>query len=352
MELKDIKLKPLLDTLRLEKISDEIYFSKKYSGYVSNSRLGLLYDFENRTPTVDRFFTGFTSGGFSQAFMLGSAIHEMTLQSEYFELSEDIGKPTAKLGAMADELFPIFLQHPVTKEDVIKASDKVDYYKGKITSELVSKVLSSCSEYWKRRQEKELNLSQDKEIIYLDNKSLEITKSCVEALRNNSQVQALLHPKGLFSDPISENEQAILLDVEVECPNGKKFILHLKSKLDNYTIDTETNTIVVNDVKTIGKVVSELDTNIRKFHYSREFAMYIYLLKLCAEKFYNIKNPKIQANYLAVSTVPNFYTKVRPVTYGEIQEGFHEFRTLLKYAAYQIGYKNYSLEDRPSKYQL
>lgn len=349
MELKDIKLTPLLDTLRLEKISDKVYFSEKYSNYVSNSRLGLLNPRQDGNP--DKFFSGlkFTA---SQALALGSAVHELVLQPDSFELSEDVGKPTAKLGVMADELYPIFVERDVTKDDVVKASDKVDYYKGKITKDRANDVISECSNYWTKRKERELGIAQDREIIYLDNKSLEIVKSCVSALNNNKQVQNLLHPKGLLQDPISENEQAILLDVKAECPNGSEFILHLKSKLDNYTIDLETNTIVVNDIKTIGKIVSEIDNNIKKFHYSREFAMYIYLLKLCAEKFYGLVNPKISANYLAVSTIPNFFTKVRPVTYGEIREGFHEFRTLLKYVAYNIGYNNYSLDERPSKYQL
>lgn len=349
MELKDIKLTPLLDTLRLEKISDKVYFSEKYSNYVSNSRLGLLNPRQDGNP--DKFFSGlkFTA---SQALALGSAVHELVLQPDSFELSEDVGKPTAKLGVMADELYPIFVERDVTKDDVVKASDKVDYYKGKITKDRANDVISECSNYWTKRKERELDITQDREIIYLDNKSLEIVKSCVSALNSNKQVQNLLHPKGLLQDPISENEQAILLDVKAECPNGSEFILHLKSKLDNYTIDLETNTIVVNDIKTIGKIVSEIDNNIKKFHYSREFAMYIYLLKLCAEKFYGLVNPKISANYLVVSTIPNFFTKVRPVTYGEIREGFHEFRTLLKYAAYNIGYNNYSLDERPSKYQL
>ncbi len=349
MELKDIKLTPLLDTLRLEKISDKVYFSEKYSNYVSNSRLGLLNPRQDGNP--DKFFSGlkFTT---SQALALGSAVHELVLQPDSFELSEDVGKPTAKLGVMADELYPIFVERDVTKDDVVKASDKVDYYKGKITKDRANDVISECSNYWTKRKERELDITQDREIIYLDNKSLEIVKSCVSALNSNKQVQNLLHPKGLLQDPISENEQAILLDVKAECPNGSEFILHLKSKLDNYTIDLETNTIVVNDIKTIGKIVSEIDNNIKKFHYSREFAMYIYLLKLCAEKFYGLVNPKISANYLIVSTIPNFFTKVRPVTYGEIREGFHEFRTLLKYAAYNIGYNNYSLDERPSKYQL
>jgi len=349
MELKDIKLTPLLETLRLEKISDKVYFSEKYSNYVSNSRLGLINPRQDGTP--EKFFAGF-SNTYSSSLEIGSAVHELVLQPESFELSEDVGKPTAKLGMMADELYPTFINRDVTKEDVIKASDKVNYYKGKIDSNRFSEVVNSCKNYWNSRRNRELDLSQDKEIIYMDNKSIEIVKSCVEALNKNTKAQDLLHPKGLLETPISENEQAILLDVKAECPNGKEFILHLKSKLDNYTIDLENNVITVNDIKTIGKVVSEIDNNIKRFHYSREFAMYIYLLKLCAEKFYNLDNPKIRANYLVVSTIPNFYSKVRPVTYSEIREGFHEFRTLLKYVAYNIGYKDFSLDDRPSKYQL
>lgn len=350
MELKDITLRPLLETLRLEKISDKVYFSPQYSKYVSNSRLGLINP--RQDGTVEKFFAGFTSSGYAPAFALGSAVHELVLQPESFELSEDIGKPTAKLGAVADALFPAFTRGEVTIDDVIEASNQVDYYRGKINADRVRDIISASTPYWENRQQRELDLTQDKEIIYLDNKSLETVKSCVEALNNNRQVQKLLHPEGLVTNPISQNEQAVLMDVEATCPNGKKFILHLKSKIDNYTIDSETNTIVVNDIKTIGRVVSEIDNNIKNYHYSREFAMYIYLLKLCAEKFYDITNPKIQANYLVVSTIPNYYSKVRPVTYGEIREGFHEFRTLLKYVAYNIGYKDYSLDERPSKYQL
>jgi len=349
MNLSDIKLTPLLDTLRLEKISDAVYFSEKYSGYVSNSRLGLLNPKQDGTP--EKFFAGFSSVGYAPALEMGSAVHELVLQPDAFELAEDLGKPTAKLGAVADVLYPIFLERDVTKEDVINASDKIDYYKDKITDDRFNEVVTKCTSYWKARQKQEFDLTS-RERIFLDTKTREVVKSCVEALDANKTVQNLLHPMGLVEDPISENEQAILLDVEAECPNGKKFIIRLKSKIDNYTIDKETNTITVNDVKTIGKIVSEIDSNIKKYHYSREFAMYIYLLKLCAEKFYGMEEPRIQANYLVVSTIPNFYTKVRPVSYGEIKEGFHEFKTLLRYVAYLIGYKDFSLDERPSKYQL
>ena len=68
MELKDIKLTPLLETLRLEKISDKVYFSEKYSNYVSNSRLGLINPRQDGTP--EKFFAGFSSS-YSTALEIG-----------------------------------------------------------------------------------------------------------------------------------------------------------------------------------------------------------------------------------------------------------------------------------------
>jgi hypothetical protein len=257
---------------------------------------------------------------------------------------EDSNKPTAKLGAMADKLFPVYQKNKIlTKEDVIKASEQIEYYVGKITDKRFVEVIEKCTPYWEYRNN--LNSSETKERIFLDPKSIEVVKACVDALQNNSEAMSLLHPIGIVNNPISENEQAILLDVKAVCPNGKEFILRLKSKIDNYTIDFETNTITVNDVKSIGKFVNEIDNNIDKFHYNRELGMYIYLLKLCAEKFYNIVNPNIKANYLVVSTIPNYYSKVRPASITELTKGFMEFELLLKYVAYCIGYSGYSLNE-------
>lgn len=338
MKLSEIKLTPLLDTLRLQKISDETYFSKRYNHYISNSRLGLLNPLQEGSP--DKFFTGFKDSGYSSAFELGSAIHELILQSNLFELAPNLGKPTAKLGAMADELFKIF--RVITYDDVIKASNKINYYKGKMTDDKCKYVIESCKPYWESREK---FIESEKTQIWLDAKSRETVISCVDSLMQNTYVQNLLHPKGIIEDPISENEQAILLDVEVEMPTGEKTVLHLKSKLDNYTIDKETNLITINDVKSIGKILPEFENNIVKFHYHRELGMYMYLLKLCASKFYGLNNPEIKANYLVVSTVPSYYTKVRPMTMLELANGFKEFVSLLKYSAYLICCKGYSFDE-------
>ena len=339
MQLSEIKLTPLLDTLQLVKISDTEYFSPKYGKYISNSRLGLLNPRQGGSP--ESFFTGFKDEGFISSLVIGSAVHELVLQNESFELAPALGKPTAKMGAMADELYPVWLKHPIRTADITEASNKINYYKGKLTPDRIKQVNEQCIPYWKAR--KQLVSNSNKELIYLDDKSRDTVYNCVEALTNNSQVQELLHPSGLIDAPISLNENALLLDVQAECPNGKTFIIHLKAKLDNFTIDLESDTIVVNDVKTIGKVVSEIDSNISKYHYSRELAMYLFLLRLYVIKEYGIENPTMKANYLVVSTVPQYYTKVRAMTKKECYAGLHEFQTLLRYAAYQIGYNGYSL---------
>ena len=52
--MEDIKLIPLLDTLRLEKIDDSEYFSERYSGYISNSRLSKIDP--NKGGSPEEFF--------------------------------------------------------------------------------------------------------------------------------------------------------------------------------------------------------------------------------------------------------------------------------------------------------
>ena len=294
MKLTDIKLEPLIDTLRVEKIDDKIYFtSPVYKNRISNSRLGLLNPKQGGSP--DKFFAGFQQS-FNPSFALGSAVHEQILQPDLFKLAEDTGKPTAKMGGMADELYDIYCQREITDEDIIKASNKIEYYKGKMTPDRIAEVRTKCAKYWETRASLELNLEENKEVRYLDYPMLEKAKSCIESLQSNPLVMKLLHPTGIVEDPISECEQAILLDIKATMPNGKEAILHLKAKLDNYTIDVESNTIKVNDVKTHGQMLNTFDESKVKYHYYREIALYMFLLSLVAKYKYNMPNPKKQAN--------------------------------------------------------
>lgn len=344
-QLDKIKAIPLIETLKLQKIDDDEYFSEKYNGYISNSRLNLLNPNQGGSP--EQFFEGFAKHAiYSDSLNIGSAVHELVLQSDTFKLAPMLYRPTAKLGFVCDELYKVYIANDtvITDEDIIKASDKIDYYKDKLNDDRIKAIRNAGKIYWKKRSEYEMRqriCSDNVTSIILDEKSREKVVNSVKALNDNAKIQELLHPVGLINDPISENEQAILLDVKIEIQGKEPFILKLKAKLDNYTIDTETDTLVINDVKTIGKSVYEFEDNVRKFRYMREMAIYSWLLSLAAKKYYNMPTHKIRSNFLVVSTNSSYYTKIVPMTLDWYREGWNEFRWLLRLAAYWYdkGYK-------------
>ena len=339
MKLDEIVLTPLMETLRLQKIDDEEYFSQKYSNYISNSRLGLLNPLQEGTP--EKFFKGFVDQGFNPSFMFGTLVHTMILQPEYFELAPDLQRPSAKLGEIADRLYKHWKNKTLTDDVIIKVCNAVDYFSNNLTNNKIQSVKDTCNEYWNKRYKYEESHKTNKIIQYCDAKMLDSVTACINNLNNHPQVRNLLHPEGFMETPISECEQAILLDVEAKLPNGKSVILKLKAKLDNYTIDKENNTITVNDVKTYR---TDLVSNCNNFRYFREFALYIYLLSKCCEKFYDMKDFSIRGNYLGVQTQFPFRACVLPVKQPDFHKGLVEMDKLLKYAAYLIGYKNYKFE--------
>ena len=341
MNLDDIKITPLLDNLYLQKISDEEYFSIKYSNYISNSRLGLINP--KQEGSIDKFFEGFKPI-YSSSLDVGSAVHALTLQPEWFTIVDTVDKPTGKMGAIVEELFKVCQGKEANEKVVKEAATKVDYYKGNVTPTRYDEIVTKYNLY-REAKIKYLETNPEKTPIYLDSKSRETSYNCINAINNNKHIQNILHPKGLIEDPISEMEQAILLDVRIDMPDTAPFILKLKAKLDNYVINFEQNEIQVNDIKTLGKILSEFKSNVDKYRYNREIAMYSYLLLLVAEKFYNVKNPIIKGNYLVVSTIPQYYSKVVAMTKKDFIEGFNEFKYLLRLVAYEVAtkYKDFAI---------
>lgn len=327
MKLSEIKIIPIMESLRLEDISDKEYFGDNYANYISNSRLALL-QMSPTNPT--KFFEGLQANSkYADSLLFGSAVHELTLQPENFFLCETVNRPTAKAGVMADKLYKKNGKMP-SFEEMKQASLEVDYYANSWNSDKANALRGKCEGYWKARSKFESELDDSREPIYLDEKNRIRLKSCLEALESNKNIQSLLHSDAEHKG----NEKTILLDVKVEAPGNEPFILRLKSKLDNYSIDPLTNTIVVNDVKTTGKLVSQFDDAIENFHYYREMAMYCFLLKLVANKFYGMEHPNIKSNFLVVETIPQYYTKVVPMTKGLFKKGMDEFSHLLKLVAF------------------
>ena len=334
--IKQIKITPLLDTLRLENISDEEYFSAKYSNYISNSRLGKL-----KTEGAKVFFEGFKVQEYNPSFQFGSWLHMRVLQPENFDFIEGVYTPTAKAGLMALELYKPDGTTP-TDDEIKVASYKIGYYKDKLTDSRITELRGKCNDFWRDRCLYEHNnpfKEGDKERIYIDEKSHNLLKCCLESIDKDNNFNKLLHPTGLTEDPYSANEQTILMDVQIEIPGYEPKVYKLKSKLDNFTIDKEENVITVNDLKTTSKLAKDFDPKF--FSYQREIGMYSYLLKLCAKKFFDLDNPKVKGNFLVISIVPDYQTTVYPMTPKLYKQGFDEFKFLLRTAAYLNIVKGY-----------
>lgn len=332
---RNVKLIPLFDTIQLIEMSDEEYFSEKWAGYISNSTLALINPDQDGSPQI--YKEGLSKHPkYSDSLVFGSAVHELVLQPGEFKVVNNVDRPTAKMGAMADELYKTFLSNKgvVSDDDIIAASDKIDYYKGKMDSIKIENVKDKCINYWwdRRDWESEHNNSEI-EPIYLDPKSREKLQLCLASVEANKEVQDLLHPKGVFEEPISMNEAALFMDVKAE-HEGKETILKLKGKLDNFTIDIETNEVVLNDLKTTGHWLIDFGDSFKKYHYNRQMAMYAWMLRSYVQKQYNIKPSSLMANMLLVCTVPDYRAGVFRVTNGEIRKGFLEFKDLLQRVAY------------------
>lgn len=332
---RNVKLIPLLDTIQPIEMSDEEYFSDKWAGYISNSKLALINPDQDGSPQI--YKEGLSKHPkYSDSLVFGSAVHELVLQPKEFAVVNNVDRPTAKMGAMADELYKTFLSNKgvVSDKDIIAASDKIDYYKGKMDSIKIENVKDKCINYWWDRRDWETEHNNlGTEPIYLDPKSREKLQLCLASVEANKEVQDLLHPKGVFEEPISMNEAALFMDVKAE-HEGKETILKLKGKLDNFTIDTETNEVVLNDLKTTGHWLIDFGDSFKKYHYNRQMAMYAWMLRSYVEKQYNIKPSSLMANMLLVCTVPDYRAGVFRVTNGEIRKGFLEFKDLLQRVAY------------------
>ena len=331
--IKQIKITPLIDTLKLENISDEEYFSEYKKDYISNSRLGVLVK-----DGVEAFFKGIPQV-YNPSFETGSLIHTMVLQGNDYEVIDGVFKPTAKAGLMADALYKSDGTTPT--DDEIKAQSYIiGYYKDKLTENRLTEFKQKAEPYWRDRYLYETNNPKiDKKRIYTDQRNFELLNSCMDALNKNNDIQKLLHPEGMLDTPVILNEHTLLMDIKMEVPGYEPRIYKLKAKLDNFTIDKDENIITVNDLKTTSKPASIFDPTY--FHYQREIAFYSFLLKLYANKVYSLDKPNVKGNFLVVSTVPDYTTSVVPMTPKLFKSGWTEVVYLLRNVAYFNQVKGY-----------
>ena len=334
------KVEIILDSIQLLKMSDEEYFSEKYKEYISNSKLSLINP--EQDGSVESYEAGFVSK-YSESFELGSAIHAIVLQPDYFHISE-ILKPYAKLGYFADKVYEFQKSGLSIDDSIEKASKKADYYAKGLSKSRKTATIEACSEYWKEREKWEneflekLN-SESKQPLYLSSSVFDKFRQCMSGI-SKSKFNKILYPEGNVE---SYNEYAILADIKVTF-DGKEIILKIKGKLDNFTIDHDNKIITLNDLKTTGRPVAYFmgnfvkvegqdekvwyDGSFQKFHYFRQMALYLWLLNAAIFQLKGLSY-ECKANMLVVETIPKYKSRVCTVNKKNIEKGLNEFKNLI-----------------------
>lgn len=237
--------------LSREQMSDEVYFGMK--NHVSNSQMKLINPQEGGTPS--KFVEGFTGQKNSNALVKGTAVHQLTLESDAYYLAE-VTRPDNKLGDIADAIIYYRGTGLSCEESIIRAICDTEYYKGKLTDTVYQKVRT----VFPYVLSKIYGGQGDKSPIYVPNSEIENVKGAVKALAECRTVQQLLHPKGAesYCEDVILGEAVLNIQTDVHNPNSmKEVIIPVKIKIDNWTINHRTKTVVLNDVKTTGHPVGQ-----------------------------------------------------------------------------------------------
>ena len=254
-----------------------------------------------------------------------------------------MGKPSAKLGAVIDEVYKL-RQDGYSIYDAIKAaSNNVDYFKNTIDKKIPF-VIEKGLEYYKKLHEPRW-VHSEKEQIMLCDKDWDTVNSCLESCYNNKQIMNYLHPTDIWGDPIeSYCEDALFMDFLVVYKGKKCETLPFKLKIDNWTIDPENKIVTLNDLKTTGKAVEKFMHpewgSFAHYHYFRQ--MYVYGLVLwyyCQQKYGVSKQAgwKMDFNILAVQTLPDYTSQRFNISRDWLKKGQIEFEMLMKrVAAYRM----------------
>lgn len=328
-------------TIKLVRMDDKDYFALK--NYISNSKLSLINPDED--GSFEKYETGFQSG-YSDSFALGSAIHGKVLQPDDYVIA-DITKPNGKLGLFIEKVFELRQVGLPIQHCIDSASEIVDYYKGKLTTNRLKIAIKTGLPFYKQRMNYELVVG--KETIFLSDGLKEKFNQCMDNIENKSTgLMKKLYPEGIVTNPEVFNEYAIFCDIQyVDTETGEITILPFKAKLDNFTLDHENEIVTLNDLKTTSKPASyfmgnHVDTHtirgeettvwyngsFQHYHYYRQMAVYTFLLSSALRELKNI-NYTFKSNMLVVETTPEYKCKIHPVNGKHIAVGWEEFKNLL-----------------------
>lgn len=334
-----IYLEVIPESIQFLKMDDSTYFSEKYSDYISNSKLSLIDPELGGSP--EKYKEGF-DGKYSESFEIGTAVHSMILQPNDYYIPE-IRKPSGKLGVFAEEVYKQRKDGKSILSSVNEASEIADYYKGKFSKKRLSTAVKESIDFYLKRIHFEEDLT--KTPLFLSSAMFEKYEKCMLSIAENPKFKETLYPSGIATPAEYYNEYAVLCEVKITGDINK--VVKVKGKLDNFTVNHETDTITLNDLKTTGKPASYFMGNyiynevgekvwmygsFEKYKYYRQVGMYLWLLQsVMREK--GFKDFKYKVNILLIETIPDFRTKICPISNKWIDKGLKDFKKLLILAA-------------------
>lgn len=203
----------------------------------------------------------------------GRVIHCLLLNPEDFDSEFMLipGKlPSGNNKLIVDEIFKYYLEgddNSLTLDKyetaIVDLLEKINLHQKLKTDEArVKKILTADNiSYFDF-----LKSSQGKTLV--DQETLDYCKECVESVKSNESVSALLQLDG--SDLKVYNEVPITVNELI----GDKYSFGFKGILDNVVIDEEKKTIFINDLKTTGKPLIDFPESVEYFRYWIQAALY------------------------------------------------------------------------------
>lgn len=321
-------------------IPDEEYF--KMPG-ISNSKLKLINPNEGGSPEL--YLQGFPHN-YNVSLEIGTTVHTQLLQPQDFILSDYEGKPSGKCGYFIDLVYNYRKQGLPFYQAIEKASEKADYYNGKLTSKILRKAIQAGLDYYLRKWHGEFT-EDGKDVIVLPKKNLETAKACIKSINQNYEIQHIIKP-GIFDEKEYFNEIALFSDIEITFPNGETQIIPFKGKLDSVVIDNEKKRVYLNDVKTTSRPIDTFMDRIiddeayagafSMHQYERQLLCYLIMLQMYVKQVLHKEDYSYECNIFAVETTGTHQSRRFKINQAYIDKGLKEFKDLICRVAYHTKY--------------
>jgi|TARA_B110000879_G_C11140690_1_gene500172 hypothetical protein len=275
----------------------------------------------------------------------GKLIHLLLLQPEEFDNqfvlmpskmpSDSLRKVLKNITLYTDAV----MLGSVQDDLILDSLKEVGLYQSlKDEDKRVAKVRSlECEEYFA------FAATSDKDVV--DQETFTKCTESVELIKNNKDVFALLkdEPTDFEMDNLEVFNEAFL-DCTLE-----NYSFGLKGVVDRYTIDHNTKTVKIIDLKTTGKTIADFPETVQFYKYWLQAAVYMVLVTKNLDK--KIADYKISFNFIVIDKYNQIYAF--PVKQATLSDWGMGMTDILDAAEYHVKENRYDLpymflKDKPS----